>query len=484
MQDKKTTIETKKTKIIATIWPSTNSQKKIIWLYNAWVNIIRFNFSHAKHEEVLDTMKLINKLNKKWTTKLSFLLDTKWPEIRTWDLKEKVKYKKWDIFKIFIEEEKASWKNLFCDYKDLLDDTKKWSIIKIDSGLFDSKVIEKEKDCLVLEALNNAEIWSRRHINLPWIKLKLPWVTKKDFDDIIFWIENNISFIAASFIRSKENIIDIKKILKKYDAENIKIISKIENEEGLDNLEEIIGESDWVMIARWDLWIEIPIEKLPVYQKIIVKACKKDWKFSIIATQLLETMIENTFPTRAEVSDVFNSVFQWTDCLMLSWETAIWKYPIKAVEIMTSTIKEAELIKQYKHNDFSNKWLRDVDIEKKIMIKSCLYLWEELWVKALIIFTKTWLLAKLTSNFRPNIPVIAFTASKKTASSINILFGINSIRLKWYNKENYEETLESAIDYMRENKLVSKKDKIITIYDIKKNNKDVSTMKIINLKDW
>lgn len=474
----------KKTKIIATMWPAINSESKIISLYKAWVNVIRFNFSHAKYEDVLKTMEIINRLNNQWITKLSFLLDTKWPEIRTWDLESKISYKKWDVFKIYIDKKKRDWNNLFCDYKYIINDSKKGNIIKIDSWLFDCKVTEINKNHLLVKALNDAEIWSRRHINLPWIKLKLPWVTKKDKEDIIFWINNNISFIAASFIRNKENLKDIRQLLKKHNAENIKIISKIENEEWLDNLKEIVEASDWVMVARWDLWIEVPIEKLPVYQKTIVKSCFNHWKFSIIATQLLETMMESSFPTRAETSDVFNSVFQWADCLMLSWETAIWKYPVKVVEIMSSIIKEAEAIKTYKHNDFSTKWLRIEDIEKKILIKSCIYIWEELNAKAIIIFTKTWLLAKLTSSFRPNIPVIAFTNSRESVYSMNSLFGIDPIKLDWYDKKNYEKTLEIAINYLKINKLVSKKDTIVTIYDIKKNNNDISTIKIINIKDW
>ncbi len=474
----------KKTKIIATLWPATNSKVNIIKLYKAWINIIRFNFSHAEYKDVKETINLIKKLNKQWITKLSLLLDTKWPEIRTWVIKKEIIYKKWDIFNICINKKDIKENNLFCDYKYIVNDTNIWDIIKIDSWLFDVKIINKNKDFLTVKALNNAIIWSKRHINLPWVKLRLPWVTKKDKEDIIFWIKNNINFIAASFIRKKENILEIKKILKKYNAENISIISKIENKEWIDNLEEIVNYSDWIMIARWDLWIEVPIQKLPSYQRKIMETTKKAWKFAIIATHLLETMINSSFPTRAEISDIFNSIMEWSDSLMLSWETAIWKNPIKAVEIMKSTIKEAESIKHYKHKDFNYNNLRYEDIEKMVLIKNCIYVWEELKAKAFIIFTKSWLLAKLASSFKPNIPVIAFTDSDNTLYWINILFWINAIKLKWFDRNDYKQTLDKAINYLKDNKIISKKDRIITIYDIKRNGNDISTMKIINIRDW
>ncbi len=472
----------KKTKIIATIWPATNSKEKLIELYNSWVNIIRFNFSHANYEETKKIVDLIKTLNKSWITNLSLLLDTKGPEIRSWVLENPIKYKEWDKFKIFVDEKKLFWeKSLFCDYNFLVDDLKIWQNIVIDSGLLTVEVISKTKDYLEVISKSEAIIWSRRHINLPWINLKLPWITNKDIEDINFAIDNDFDFIAASFVRNKECVNQIKDIFKKRENNYIKIISKIENQEWIDNLEEIVSSSHWVMVARWDLWVEVPVEKLSLYQKEIVEKCKLYGKFVIIATHLLETMIENQFPTRAETSDIFNSVLQKPDCLMLSWETAVWKYPIEAVKLMVKVVKEAESHIIYKHDDYFNDWLRDEDIEKKVLIRSGIFIWEELNAKALVVITKSWILARLASFFRPKIQVFAFTKFEKTSRYINALFWVEPIFHSKRNSENFFETMDWAVNYLIANNLVEKWNKIIAINDIKKWNKDVSMMEILNV---
>lgn len=472
----------KKTKIIATLGPATNDEKSLEQLYKAWVNIIRFNFSHANYDDAKKSIKMIKKLNKEWKTNLSMLLDTKGPEIRTWDIKDKNIYEKWDKFNIYTDP-KASLKtsDLFCDYPYLAKDIKVWKNIVIDSGLLSVKVLENKKDHVIVKALNYAEIWSRRHINLPWVKLRLPWITEKDREDILFAIENDFSFIAASFIRSKENVWEIIDLFKEKWCDTIKIISKIENEEGIENLDEIIDASDWVMVARWDLGIEVPIQKLAVYQKEIVDKCNNKWKVVITATHLLETMIDNPFPTRAESSDVFNSVMQKADCLMLSWETAIWKFPIQSVQMMTSIIKEAEKFKKYNHESYDFNWYTKRDLEKKTLIKSALFTWDDLKVKAWIILTKTWLLARLASAFKPNFPIYAFTPHKTSVKLMNILFWITPIYLKKWNQDNFTETMDEAITYLLKEKLISKKDSLIAVNDKQKEGREIPVMEIIDL---
>lgn len=472
----------KKTKIIATIWPSTNSEEKIIELYEAWINIIRFNFSHADYEWAKKTADLIKKLNKDWVTNLSLLLDTKWPEIRTWDVSQKITYKKWDKFKIYVDNSKICWENsLFCDYCFLIDDISIWQTIVLDSWLFSVKVLTKNNDYIEVEAESDAIIWSRRHINLPGIKLKLPWITPKDNLDIKFALDNEFDYIAASFIRNKYWILEIRKLFQDKWDKHIKLISKIENEEAIENIDEIIDYSDGIMVARWDLWIEVPIEKLSVYQREMVEKSKNQWKFVIVATHLLETMIENQFPTRAETSDVFNSVLQQPDCLMLSWETAVWKYPIESVKMMTKVINEAEKYITYKHEDYSNNWLRDTDIEKKLLIRSGIFIWEDLWAKALIVLTKTWILARLASFFRPKIDVYAFTKFETTVRIINSLFGITPFFHDERNSDNFLETMEKAINKLISKWLLKKWDRVIAINDIKREWIDTSVMEIINV---
>lgn len=473
----------KKTKIIATLWPSINSEKMLKKLYKAWVNVIRFNFSHANYEDALKSIKLINRLNKSKETNLSMLLDTKGPEIRTWDLKEANVYKKWTIFNIYIDKNKSlNNLDLFCDYPHLIEDVKVWKKFVLDSWLLSVKVLEKKKDYLVVRAMNQATIWSRRHVNLPWVKLKLPWITKKDREDIIFAIENDFSFIAASFIRNAWNISEIKSIIDKYDNSNIKIISKIENSEAIENLDDIIKDSDGIMVARGDLWIEIPIKKLALYQKTMVEKARAAWKTVIIATHLLETMIENPFPTRAESSDVFNSVLQKPDCLMLSWETAVWKFPLWSVKMMSSIIKEAEKSIVYEHNSFTFDGDCDRDREKKILIRSGIFAWEELWAKALVIFTKSWKLARFASSYRPNIDTFAFTNSQKSVWVMRLLFWIIPIFHKDWISKDYSKTMKKALSYLLDQGLIKKKDKIIAINDIQDGSNEIPVMEIIDLK--
>ncbi len=477
---------TKRTKVIATLWPSIDNEEKIIKAYNAWVNVIRFNFSHSNYSDAQKSIDLINNLNNSWKTNLSLLLDTKWPEIRTWNLENSIKYKTWDEFKMYVSDNKLWEKDLFCDYEYLCEDIEIWKKVIIDSWLLEVEVLEKWSDYVLVKALNDSEIWSRRHINLPWVKLKMPWVTKKDKEDILFAIKNNFSFIAASFIRNAWNILEIRKIFEEYSCENCKIISKIENEEAIDNIDEIILKSDWIMIARWDLWIEVPIEKLAVYQRDIIDKCKKYGKFVIIATHLLETMISNPFPTRAESSDVFNSILQSPDSLMLSGETAIWRFPIGAIKMMSKIITEAEKFAEYEHKDSLDYWLNSRDIEKKLLIKSWIYIWEKLDVKCLIIFTKTWLLAKLTAWFRPRIPVYAFTNIESSVGIMNLYFWINGIFLDWWksNTPTSSSTLEKALLKLKEKGVLDNEDKAIVINDIQKNDVHIPVMEIVNVKDF
>ncbi|MFA5917437.1 MAG: pyruvate kinase [Candidatus Gracilibacteria bacterium] len=472
----------KKTKIIATLGPATNTEDKLIALYDAGINIIRFNFSHADYEGAQKTADLIKKLNSLGRTNLSLLLDTKGPEIRTGDVENKIQYSIGDIFKIYVDKNKLSGDNsLFCDYSFLIEDVEIGQNIVIDSGLLNTKVVSKSKDYVEVEAENGALIGSRRHINLPGVRLKLPGITEKDEIDINFGILNDFDFIAASFVRNKEGIDDIRKLFEVKNNSHIKIISKIENAEAIENLDDIIKYSDGVMVARGDLGVEVPVEKLSVYQREIVDKCKNLGKFVIIATHLLETMIDNPFPTRAETSDVFNSILQQPDCLMLSGETAIGKYPIEAVKMMVKVIKEAEKFAPFIHKDYSNEGLRTTDIEKKMLIRSGIFIGEDLGAKALIILTKTGILARLASFFRPKINVYAFTKYESTVRYINSLFGINPFYLEKRNSNNFLDTMELAINYLIEKGVLTKGDRVIAINDIKRNGEDTSVMEIINV---
>ena len=329
--------------IIATIWPATDTKEKLIALHKNWVRILRLNCSHATHDWMESFFSTARKVEKELSNTFAFFLDIRGPGIRTGDLEKTVVYEKDEKIKIVVDKNLIdNPKTMFIDYPYLLKDIYVGATIRVDSGMFDIKVIKKNKDHIIWQAMNKASIISKRHINLPWLKIKLPGITEKDKEDVLFGIKKNISYVSLSFARSAKDIVELREFLYKNQAAHVKIIAKIESQEWLDNLSEIIRAADAVMVARWDLWAEIPIETIPSHQLNIVGKVKRKWKKVIVATQMLETMMDNCIPTRAEVTDVFYAVLQWADYVMLSGETSAWKYPIETVEVMNKIIAEGK----------------------------------------------------------------------------------------------------------------------------------------------
>lgn len=329
--------------IIATIWPATQSPERLKFLYENGVRILRFNCSHATHEWMKEVLENAREVERAVWNRFAFLLDTKWPWIRTWELKTPVIYKKWDEIRIVVDQNLVKdEKTMYIDYHHIIQDLEVWNLIRIESWLLDIIVTKKWKDYLIGTAENDAEITSKRHVNLPWIPIRLPGLTDKDKDDIMFAIEHNMSYVALSFARKESDLQELREFLYKNWWAHMKIIAKIENQEWIDNVAGVIRASDAIMVARWDLWAEVPVETIPSHQLNIIQKTKRKWKKVIVATQMLESMITNHFPTRAEVSDIFYAVSQWADYLMLSWETSMWKYPISCIKVMNKIINEAE----------------------------------------------------------------------------------------------------------------------------------------------
>ena len=456
-------MQTQLTKIIATVKDDCWIDK-VIQLYNAGVDVIRINFTHATPESSKSLLEAINKTNKEGITQLSTLLDTKGPDIRTWIRKEPLQVKRNQIFNIYVDEEKLTENSdIFCDYAWILKDVTVWQEIIIDSWLLLVEVKEIKKDHLVVKALNDAEIGSKRHINLPWVKVSLPAMIEKDRTDILFGIKMGISYVAASFIRTGDNVKEIRNFLDKNWGENIKIISKIENKEAIENLEEIVKKSDGIMVARGDLWIEMPIHELPVYQKKILDMCFQYWKPVIIATELMKSMVSNPFPTRAEVSDIYNSVLMRADAVMLSDETAVGKYPIKAVQYMEKIISEAEKTTVNKHKDFDIQTTNEAEVLKKALSRYALMLADEIHAKAVVAFSYSWSLVRYLSALKPNVPIISFTEDDITHYSTWINFWIFSQKIRKFSKHMSEDQ-EIAIDVLKEEKIVKKWDYIIIIW--------------------
>lgn len=331
--------------IVMTIGPATNSESQLVKCYQQGVRILRFNFPHYTQETVVRDLKTIRQAEKKLGGKFELLIDTAWPQVRTWVLSKPISYELGEKFRIVAKESKRGDRDLFCDYSSLIQDAKKGTIIRIDSWLFDIKVIEKWSESLVVEALNSFTVWSRRHINTPGVHYKLPTLGVSDLKDIAAAVKHGFSYIAVSFARSKKDIDQLRIYLQNIKAKGVKIIAKIENQEGIDHLEDIIDASDMIMVARGDLWAELPVETIPFHQMNIIKSCKIKNTPVIVATQMLESMISNPVPTRAEVSDVFYAVREGADYVMLSGETAVGKYPLECIQVMNKVITEA---KKYK----------------------------------------------------------------------------------------------------------------------------------------
>lgn len=473
----------KKTKIITTLWPATDTKEKIESLYNAWANIVRLNYSHTNYEYFGNIIDIVQDLNNSWKTNFWILTDTKWPEIRTKTISEKINLEQWEIFVLTTLSHEdnidTKWRKLIvCDYEYIITDLDIWHIVDIDTGLLKAKVIEKNEWELICEALNKHTVWSKRHLNLPGVKLHLPWITESDKKDIEFAVWKWTDFIALSFVRNKENILELREYLKEIKApENIQIISKIENQESLDNIDEIIDESDGIMIARWDLWAEVPFETLPVLQRQIANKCKQTWTYFIVATQMLESMIENPIPTRAEVTDIFNAAMQKTDCTMLSGETAAWNYPLEAVQTMSRVLRFTESQIDYKHDYFSKDLWEHED--KKQLIKNAIYTAEWVWAKNILVFTNKWFMAKTISALRPKLHTFAFTYTDELRKKLTILFGLKTFQIE---KKSNEENLDNALKQLKDKKLVVKWDKIVTVYWIEKKDQIVPSIQVIEIK--
>lgn len=324
--------------IITTLWPAITSPDILKELHNQWVRILRANFTHETKESMLVKLAIIREVEEELGAKFELMMDVEWPSIRTGKLDRPRQYKKGDVFRLFVVEKVLENDDLNCDYPGLINNVNIGDIVRIESGLFDTKVLEKWLDFIKLEALNDFTMTSKRHINLPGVHIDLPTITEKDKQNIAYALEAKFDYIAISFCRSAVDIQEVRTLTNN----QIKLIAKIENQEGLDHLDEIIDASDMVMVARGDLGTELPIEKIPELQMEIVKKGKLKHTPVIVATQMLSSMVNSPAPTRAEVSDVFLATIEGADYLMLSEETTIGLHPVESVKMMNKIIAEAQ----------------------------------------------------------------------------------------------------------------------------------------------
>ena len=339
-----------KTKLVGTMGPASENKEMLRELIKAGLNVTRMNFSHGDHAEHLGRLTTVRELNKELGTNVAIMLDTKGPEMRTNEFENgAVVIEKDSEVEIVFEEVLGTEKKFSINYPGLFDDVEVGTVILIDDGYLQTEVIKKDNKTrtLTVKAKNTHRIKNRRGVNVPNTKINMPFLSDKDRADIIFGAQNGVDFIAASFVQEAKNIVEIRNLLKEHNAEQVQIIAKIENQAGIDNIDEILEVVDGIMFARGDLGVEILPEDLPHLQKEIVEKTRQAGKLIIVATQMVESMQNNPVPTRAEVSDVANAVFDGTDCVMLSGEMAAGKYPLEAVKMMKRIVRANEKYVDY-----------------------------------------------------------------------------------------------------------------------------------------
>ena len=434
----------KKTKIVCTIGPASESPEVLEQLIKNGMNVARLNFSHGSHEEHLEKIKTIKRIRRKLNVPLGLMLDTKGPEIRIGKFEEKEYFlKPDDIFTLTTRNIVGNKDIVSVSYEGLPQDVEKGSIISGDDGLIQLEVIEiKDGTEIVCRVQNNGVISNNKGVNLPGRVTNLPSITPKDVDDIKFGIENGIDMIAASFVRKKEDIYDIRKVLEDHGGEDILILSKIESQEGVDNLDEIIEASDGIMVARGDLGVEIRTELIPLVQKEIIRKCNKAAKPVITATQMLDSMQRNPRPTRAETTDVANAIIDGTDCVMLSGETAAGKYPIEAVKTMRDICITTELSDDFEENIYKTEIDREITTTNAISKSTCTIA-SQLKAKAIITCTASGNTAKAVSKFRPRTNIIACTIDEKVARRLSVSWGVYPIIVE--KAHETDELIERAI---------------------------------------
>jgi pyruvate kinase len=396
----------RKTKIIATLGPATESEDMLRQLILAGVNVFRLNMSHARHDWVKRTVSAIRSLSDSLHITVAILMDTQGPAIRTGDLPEKIDLKKGDFFTFLPTGTKPSAPNeVDTNYADLIDDLSVGYLVKVDNGVIEMIVREKGKKGLRCEVLTPGLMGNRRHINLPGVKVKLPALTEKDLADVAVGVECDVDFVALSFVREAEDIVLLRKTLDAKGGHRIKVIAKIEDQFAVRNVARIIEVADGIMVARGDLGVECPFEELPIIQRRIVKKCVATRKPVIVATHILESMIVNPVPTRAEITDASNAVFEGADAFMLSGETTIGKYPLRCVDVLDRVARRIERSGNVGYHEDIR-----VDDPRDQVVSSAVFLANTSVADGLLVLSPKGRMAKLCAALRPrHSPIFAVT---------------------------------------------------------------------------
>jgi pyruvate kinase len=416
----------RKTKIVCTIGPASESVEKLTQLIETGMNVARLNFSHGDHVEHGQRIKNIREAAGKTGKTVAILLDTKGPEIRTNNMVGgAIELQVGNDIIVSMVEVEGTLEKFSVTYPGLLEDVHIGSKILLDDGLIGLEVtkIDKEKQEIHTKILNSGTLKNKKGVNVPGVSVNLPGITEKDAKDILFGIEQGVDFIAASFVRRATDVLEIRQLLEENKASHIQIIPKIENQEGVDNIDEILEVSDGLMVARGDLGVEIPAEEVPLVQKQLIKKCNAQGKPVITATQMLDSMQRNPRPTRAEASDVANAIFDGTDAIMLSGETAAGTYPVEAVQTMHNIASRAEQALDHKEILSQRSKENEHNITDAIG-QSVAYTALNLEVNAIITPTESGHTARMISKYRPKAPIVAVTANDSTKRRLSLVWGV------------------------------------------------------------
>lgn len=464
------------TKIVCTIGPSTHSSQTLRELALAGMNVARLNMSHGDHASHLQVIRNIKSLNKKLPDPVAILADLQGPEIRTGEVEAPIELKAGEVFYFTVLGADVEERSVSVNYQDLVRDIKKGDRVTVDNGLINLQVLEVDEHHLKCRVLDGGTLGSKKHVNLPGVRVNLPSITQKDRKDIEFAIENDLDFIALSFVRSADDVLKVREIVERAGGHQ-RLIAKIENQEGVDHFDAILEAADGIMVARGDLGVEVNLEDLPVLQRHMVRRAEIAGKPVIVATHLLESMIEYPHPTRAEVTDVANAVYEQADAIMLSGETATGSYPVRAVEMLDRIARRIEL-------EPSMGFYRERPAPRSLreeLAQSACRLADSLDAAAIIVITRRGLFGQLVASYRPKRAVIcAFTNMSTTRRKLLLNRGVMPFRINL--SKNPEKTITTALEKLRERGVAKPGEPIVIVSDIVAGSDFVTSIQVRSLE--
>ena len=451
----------RKTKIICTLGPASEDSEIIRQMIEAGTDLFRLNMSHASHEWVRDIVPRVRAIAQQLERNVALLLDTQGPAIRTGVLPNDLPLAVGDILQITVRGATPSEPNsITVNYDGLIDDVSIGDVVLLDNGLLQVRVLTKADNRIRTAVLTAGTLGSRRHINLPGVHVNLPALTEKDLADIALGVELGIAFVALSFARKKEDLAQLRRVLQK-SGSTAQVVAKIESQSAIHDLDDMIGAADVVLIARGDLGIECPMEELPIIQRRIVKRCLRVGKPVIVATQMLESMVNHPVPTRAEITDVANAVFEQADAIMLTGETTAGRYPVRCVEVLNRVALRIE-------RSGGAGYGKDALLEdaRQKTVASAVALADSLPRAKILVFTRHGTMARYVSNLRPeHAPIFAVASTEQVCRQLAICWGTYPMRMDFTEDPN--ATIEAAEKYLRERKLISPNDNLVIISDLR-----------------